>query len=630
MIRRATCIAFAAAGVLALSAVASAAEELKAVVTKAPFPQRSLIVSLPTGMRVDASRVRVQENGEDVRGLTVLPADAAGGRRFGAVLAIDTSNSMRGEPIAAAMEAARAFVARLNPGQPLAILAFDSSPRPLLRFTADRAAMVAALAKTPKLSEGTRLYDGVVAATAMIRRAGINPGTIVLLTDGRDTGSKATLDDAARTVSVQRVRVFAIGMRSDVFEPEPLQTLADAANGAFVETGSARDLAAVYDSLGVRLASEYLLTYRSLARLGTEVDVRVTITGVEGTAGATYRAPSLADLATPPFHRSFAQQLWSSPASMLLAALLVSALTALAVLLVLRPGARTLRQRMAEFVSLAKGEPDKEERRKSQLSTNELLRRAEEPFHRVRGWTKFKEELEIAEVEMPALQIVLWTLLGTVVVMWLIATLTGVGIFAVFGLVVPWIVRSMLKRKLRKKREAFSEQLPDNLQVLASALRAGHSLIGALSVVVEESAEPSRSEFRRVIADEQLGVPLEDALSVVVYRMDNKDLEQVALVAALQRRTGSSAAEVIERVTETVRERFELRRLINTLTAQGRLSRWIVSLLPPALMVVITLINPNYLRPLFVTSGGRILLVIATFMVILGSLVIKKIVDIEV
>jgi tight adherence protein B len=629
MIGRAACIAIAAAAALALSATAAAAEELKAVITKAPFPQRSLVVSLPTGMRIDASRVTVQENGEDVRGLYVVPADAAAGKRFGAVLAIDTSNSMRGEPIAAAMEAARAFVARLNPGQPLAILTFGGSPRVLLRFTTNRAAIVAALAKTPKLSEGTGLYDGVVASTALVRRARVSPGTIVLLTDGRDVGSKATLDDATRAASRQRVRVFAIGMHSPAFEPEPLQVLADAAGGSFIEAASTRDLAAIYDSLGVRLASEYVITYRSLARLGSEVDVSITVAGVDGTARDAYRAPSLADQAGPPFHRSFAQRLWSSPLSMVLAALLVSALTALVVLLTLRPRSAALKRRLADFVSLAQAEPE-EERRKSQLSSDELLRRAESPFHRVRGWTKFKEELEIAEVEMPALQIVLWTALGTVVVMWLIATLTGVGLFAVFGLVVPWIVRSMLKRKLRKKRDAFAEQLPDNLQVLASALRAGHSLIGALSVVVEESAEPSRSEFRRVIADEQLGVPLEDALSVVVYRMNNKDLEQVALVAALQRRTGSSAAEVIERVTETVRERFELRRLINTLTAQGRLSRWIVSLLPPALMVVITFINPNYLKPLFETSGGRILLVIATFMVIMGSLVIKKIVEIEV
>jgi tight adherence protein B len=498
-----------------------------------------------------------------------------------------------------------------------------------LPLTADPAAIDAALAKTPKLGEGTHLYDAVVTASAMIRRARINPGTIVLLTDGKDTGSQAKLEDAARAAAAQRVRVFAIGMRSAVFDAEPLRALADAADGSFAEARSTEDLEGIYDELGLRLASEYLVTYRSLTRLGSHVEVSVSIKGINGPAATSYTAPSLAQQASPPFNHSFVERLWRSPASMLLAALLVSGLTAAAILVALRPRSRTLKRRMAEFVSIARPEAEREERTKTKLSHDELLRRAER-LERMRWWTKFKEELEIADVEMPAFQIVLWTGIGTVVVSWLIGTITGAGIFAVFGLAVPWTVRSLLKRKLRKKREAFSEQLPDNLQVLASALRAGHSLIGALSVVVEESAEPSRSEFRRVIADEQLGVPLEDALSVVVYRMDNRDLEQVALVAVLQRKTGSSAAEVIERVTETVRERFELRRLVNTLTAQGRLSRWIVSLLPPALMGVITFINPHYLDPLFNTGGGRLLLVIGTLMVVMGSLVIKKIVAIEV
>jgi tight adherence protein B len=577
-------------------------------------------------MRVTADRVKVEENGEVVTGVHVLPADAAGGKHFGAVLVIDASNSMRGEAIDSAMEAARLFAGRLNAGQPLAIVAFSSSPRILLTFTSDPGAIRAALANAPKLDEGTHIYDAVRTGTSLLRQAKIDPGTIVLLTDGKDTGSQASLEATARAANAQHVRIFAIGLRSSVFDPEPLQQLADAADGTYTEAESSSSLAAIYDDLGLRLASEYLVTYRSLARLGSHVDVTLSIKG-SGAATTSYSAPKLADTITPPFHRSFGERLWRSPASMLFAALLVSALVAAAAMLLIRPPNRTLRRRMAEFVTLTR--PAGEERSAGPQARPDMFRHADKQLERVGAWQRFKEELEIAEVQMPAVQIVLWTFVATVVVMWLIAALS-VGIFAIFGLWVPWMVRSFLKRKLRKRRAAFAEQLPDNLQVLSSALRSGHSLIGALSVVIEECAEPSRSEFRRVIADEQLGVPLEEALGVVVYRMDNNDLEQVALVAALQRKTGSSAAEVLDRVNETVRERFELRRLVNTLTAQGRLSRWIVSLLPPALMLVISLINPNYLDPLFSTPGGRLLLVVATFLVIMGSLVIKRIVEIKV
>jgi tight adherence protein B len=112
--------------------------------------------------------------------------------------------------------------------------------------------------------------------------------------------------------------------------------------------------------------------------------------------------------------------------------------------------------------------------------------------------------------------------------------------------------------------------------------------------------------------------------------MDNEDLEQVALVAALQRQTGGNMAEVLERVTDTIRERFELRRMVQTLTAQGRMSRWIVSALPVVLLVAISIINPEYIQPLFRSTGGRLALMLAAAMLVAGSLVIKKIVNIKV
>jgi tight adherence protein B len=245
-------------------------------------------------------------------------------------------------------------------------------------------------------------------------------------------------------------------------------------------------------------------------------------------------------------------------------------------------------------------------------------------------WGRFLDELELAGITWSPQRIVLFTFIGTFIAIWFLQIISGSAIVAMLGLAIPFVVRALIRRKVARKRQQFSEQLPDNLQVLSSALRAGHSFIGALSVVVEDAPEPSRSEFRRVIADEQLGVPLEDALHVVVERMESRELEQVALVAAVQRSSGGNTAEVLDRVTETIRERFELRRTVKTLTAQGRLSRWVVSILPVFLLLVITLINPHYMHALYGSGGGRVALVVAALMVTAGSLVIKRIVNIKV
>ena len=232
---------------------------------------------------------------------------------------------------------------------------------------------------------------------------------------------------------------------------------------------------------------------------------------------------------------------------------------------------------------------------------------------------------------MPAQQIVVLTAVGSLLALLLINVVTGsLLVSVVIAAVIPLAVRNLLKRALAKQRKLFSEQLPDNLQVLASALRAGHSFIGALSVVVNDAPEPARSEFQRVVADEQLGVPIDQALDVVVQRMDSRELEQVALVAGLQRETGGNTAEVLDRVTDTIRERFELRRTVQTLTAQGRMSRWVLTFLPLFLLLVITLINPGYMNIMYHTTGGRMVLVFAGISVASGSLVIKKIVNIKV
>jgi tight adherence protein B len=290
---------------------------------------------------------------------------------------------------------------------------------------------------------------------------------------------------------------------------------------------------------------------------------------------------------------------------------------------VLQPRSGGLPHRMAEFVSVPGLQSH--ERRSSALGDSPAITPGGAGL-----FARLDETLEIAQIRTSGVTLLVWTIAGTAVVFLLLELATGSTWWALLALILPMAVREWVKRKLARRRKAFAEQLPDTLQVIAAALRSGQSFAGALAVVVESSAEPMKSEMQQVVADEQLGVPLEKAVEIVVRRMDNRDLEQVALVAELQREAGGNAAEVVDRVAETIRERFELRRLINTLTIQGRMSRWIVSALPVALLLLLSVINPEYIHPLVAHTAGKVLLVFAALMIIGGSLVIKKIVDIKV
>jgi tight adherence protein B len=192
------------------------------------------------------------------------------------------------------------------------------------------------------------------------------------------------------------------------------------------------------------------------------------------------------------------------------------------------------------------------------------------------------------------------------------------------------LARTFIHYRATKTRRKFEEQLPDNLQVMASALRAGHSFIAALSVMVKDAPEPSRKEFRRVVQDEQLGISVERSLDVVYARMRCDDVIYVGLIATLQRDTGGSTAEVLDTVVETMRERAKLRRLVRTLTAQGRLGGWIVTALPILMITFLVTLKPGYLQPMTDRTIGWVILILAGLMVLLGSYCIRRIVDIKV
>ncbi len=535
------------------------------------------------------------------------------------MLVIDTSNSMGGAPIRGAMDAARAFAARRNVNQRLSLLAFNSSNELLLPFTRSQARIDRTLKRVPGLARGTHLYDAVGQAITLILAARYQTGAVVLLSDGADTGSSLGLEQVAKLAKDARVRVFTVGLHSRTFRPDALQQLAAVTGGSFSQAATPADLAGIYTQLGLKLSNQYLLKYRSLIEPGRPVHVSVSVAGI-GRTRIAYATPAPVAVS---LQQPLGNKIWQSWIMLLVMCVLIAGLIGFSLFVALRPTGSTVRARLSDFVTTA-GKKDARDPLPSRIfeGTEQSLERAE-------WWQALKEILNLAEIKIPPVQLLVGTLVLTLFVMWFMATFIS-GPLALLGVGVPFFVRGLILYRVEKRRRAFGDQLPDNLDVVASGLRAGHSLVGGLSLVVKDAAEPSRSEFQRVVQDEQLGVPLEDALAVVARRMKSRDVEQVALVSSLQRETGSNSAEVLDRVIEGIRERSALRRLVRGLTAQGRLSRWVVTFLPVGLLLVVSLLNPTYMKPLFTHASGRVMLAVGVVMIVSGSLVIKKIVDIKV
>ena len=609
------------------SAVSSDATiELSPIPSK--FPERTFSIRLPKEIALRPNVLRVRENGELVNRVAVTPLGGATGGNFGAVLLIDASTSMRGAPLEGAIGAARAFAGRRKPQQNLAVATYHDRTQVLLPFTTDKAKIDAALSETPPVAYWTRMYDAIEEAVTLIRDRKLDYSAIVLLSDGQELGSTSTLEAATAAARENGVRIFTVALMSRFFDSTTLKSLSERTGGQYFEAESPDALVRIYSRLGTQLANEYLLQYKSFAGPNEQVRVHVSVAAIDAVGNARYRSPKLpVEIATPqPIHRSALDKLLQSRMTMTLLAALVAILLALTVVMMIRPRSNGLQERLGTFVAVAK-RPDGT--RQTAALSGKLIAGTERSLQRTRWWARFKEDLEIGEISVAAEQVVILTVLSTVLLAWALTIFINVPA-AVLALLTPLAVRSFIQIRASRQRRAFADQLPDNLQVLSAALRAGHSLIGALSVVVDDAPEPSRREFRHVVADEQLGVSLDDGFTRVARRMRNRDLDQVALVAALQRETGANSAEVLDRVADTVRERAALRRLVRTLTAQGRMARWIVSALPVALVAAISVINPEYMDPMMSRTAGQLMLVFAAVIVISGSLIIKKIVNIRI
>lgn len=590
------------------------------------FPDRSYLLSLPSGAQARPDQISVREDGRPVSGLSIVPASSASARGFGVVLVIDASRSMKGEAIRDAMAAARAFARRRHPSQQIGVVTFNGQTTVALPLTSDPGRIEEALSRPPELGRDTHVYDAVDVATRMLAQARVRPASVVVLSDGSDTGSAASRAAVALRARSTGVRVFSVGLRSGAFDPKALAALANDANGSYQEAGSGRDLNRIYDDLGARLATEHLIFYRSLAGPHDRVHVVVRVEGQPTAATAEYTTPALQTSIQPYVRNEF----WGSPASFFLASVVTALLVVASVYFAFnRPGRRNVRRRVADFVSTVQTDQEQAKDEASLVATGGLLAGFGRRFEQMRWWPGFEEELDVAGIATPATQFAGAAVVGTLILTLLLA-IAGGPLVAFLGFLTPVFVRRFVKFKLARQRKLFADQLADNLQVISSALRAGHSLVGAMAVSVQNAPEPTKREFGRVVADEKLGIPLEDGLSVVARRMGSRDLIQVMLVASLQRETGGNTAEVIDRVADTVRERADLRRLISTLTAQGRISRWIVSALPVVLLLAISALNPSYLAPLFSTSAGHVMLALGVMFMVSGSLVIKKIVNIEV
>lgn len=240
------------------------------------------------------------------------------------------------------------------------------------------------------------------------------------------------------------------------------------------------------------------------------------------------------------------------------------------------------------------------------------------------------EQLEKAHVRLSVLE---WLLIWGGIVLafaavgrmishsWLgMATMTAAGFIA---------PRFWLSRRIEKRRQAFNDQLIDVLRMMTSSLQAGHGMLQALQLVAQEMSPPANEEFDRVVREVALGYSMNEALSRLARRMHSDDLDMIVTAINIQAEVGGSLSEILQTISETIEDRIRLMGEVRAMTAQQRMSGFIISGMPFALGLLISVLNPGYLLELF-QPGWRWLPILALGMMIVGQIAMRRILKIEV
>lgn len=248
---------------------------------------------------------------------------------------------------------------------------------------------------------------------------------------------------------------------------------------------------------------------------------------------------------------------------------------------------------------------------------------------------KIQLELQRAHIllkpeEYITVSIILFFVLGTFMFV-LSSTSPFSIIIAIAGGLVGWILPSLyLKIKIKKRIKILNDQLNDAIVLISNSLKAGYSFFQAVDIVSKEMTGPMAEEFTQLQKEVNFGTTTEKALENLVNRVDSDDLELVVTAVLIQRQVGGNLSEVLDNISTTIRERIRIKGEVKTVTAQGRVSGLIISLLPPALGVILFLINRNHIMVLFTDPIGLAILGFSIFMEVIGIYFISRVVNIEV
>jgi tight adherence protein B len=579
----------------------------------------------------------VIEGMEPGTALGVRPVSTEGLR---VVLVVDTSGSMRGDPIETARRAASDFIGLLPAGTEIAVVSGGAGAELVHPMSTDVGSVLEAVGSLRAEGE-TAVHDAVMTALGVLGPAAADEQRfVVMLTDGADTVSTATIEEATGAVAGADITFHGVSLETSEFDTSSILALADATDaGLVVPATDTAALNTAFDRIGAAVVGRYELTFIAAAGIDTAVGL------ASGAPPVALGVTSLVD-ASPGFGTDVPTRPTFAPTTTIAPIVVPEPVAELGA----EPEGFSVEKALPIGIGLVGGAllvllmvltwPVDEGRQQKSRPTASSLRDdrpqrassglgalpdiADLLFGRFVKTGRMNKLLEQAGLPWRAGEYLVLVGAATVVTAMAGAVLFGHILGGVAGLFGPTLGRLYLIRKSELRKKAFREQLHGSLQLLSSNLRVGHALLGALDSVANETTEPTSLEFKRVVGEVRLGRPLGEALQAMADRLESEDLQWVGEAVEIQRDVGGDLAEVLDNVAETLAERSRLEGQVAALAADGKMSAAVMLALPFVVGVLMTLTQPDYLLVFIEKGSGRILLAVGLALLTVGGLWLKK------
>jgi tight adherence protein B len=612
-VRRTLLLVLAAVAVLVPPAAGAADARFGGVDTGA-YPSLRVLLVTP---RASDRAPRLTENG-----IPVTALEAANlGRAKSVVLAVDRSQSMRGQALVDASRAARAFVAAKRAADRVAIVAVGKRAVQMTGFSSATIDVDAALRGIEvDRVQGTALYDAIVLSADALGEETLASRVLILLTDGQEISSEASLETAITAARKAGVTVYPIAIESPSFSPRPLKRLAAATGGRYSGARDSAALVGVYAAIAEELKRTWQLTYTTSARPGENVRLAAagasTTTSIPGRSAVVERPDSALPDAVfdvgPP-----------------VVGLFVGLSIFAAGLFALRaPHGARLRRQLAPHLGQKERKRVRGPVQERFATASAVLRATENAFGHLKVWHSLHRLLVRADLPLRTVELA-YISVGAGLVPGLLFAVAGASSLVILAVMIGGGAApiGVVWWKARRRLNALDDQLPDILTTLAASLKAGHSFRQGIQAVVDEGMPPASEEFKRVLTETSLGRPMDDALAEMAERVGSENLSFVVTAVTIQRQVGGSLAGIFDMVAEAVRNRQQFARKIRSLTASGKMSAYVLLGLPFFIAGALTLMNPEYMHSLYYTSMGHVLIGGGLTMMFFGSLILRKIVS---